>query len=45
MPVTSANLQALDGDRKHGSSSGDDPSSLGRPPELILTSLRDNEQE
>lgn len=45
MPVTSANLQALEGDGKHSGSSGDDPSSLGRLPELILTSLPDNEQE
>lgn len=45
MPVTSANLQAFDGDPKHGGSSGDDPSRLGWLPEFILTSLRDNEQE
>lgn len=45
MPVTSANLQALDSNSKHGGSSRDDPSSLRRLTEFIHTSLRDKEQE
>lgn len=45
MPVTSANLQALDSDPKHGGSSRDDPSSLGPLPEFIYASLQNNEQQ